>query len=419
MFTELITIGDEILIGQTIDTNSAWMAKELNAMGISIQQIRSIKDERSAILDALHTVPSDCQLVLITGGLGPTKDDITKHVLCEYFETKLIRNEEVLERIETYFKQRGRAILESNRKQADLPEDAIILDNYLGTASGMWFEKNNKIYVSMPGVPYEMKGIFSQEVIPRLKEKFQFPFVYHKTMMTEGIGESFLVEIIKEWENSLIEEHISVAYLPSPGIVKVRLTASGTEASDIKRKVDQKANELRKIVPTYIFGEDDISLERAVAEKLLHANFTISTAESCTGGNIAQLLTSIPGSSNYFLGSIVSYSNEVKESELGVKKEDLTNYGAVSEKVVVQMAKSVRESLKTDIGIATSGVAGPDGGTEDKPVGMVWIAISSKDGVYAKKYQFENDRHRNIRRASLAALSLVYRYLNGTLEIGS
>lgn len=419
MFAELITIGDEILIGQTIDTNSAWMAKELNAIGISIKQIRSIKDERTAILDALHTVPSDCQLVLITGGLGPTKDDITKEVLCEFFETRLIRNEEVLERIDSYFKQRGRPILDSNRRQADLPENATVLNNLLGTASGMLFEKNNKIFISMPGVPYEMKGIVLNEVLPRIKESFQLPVVYHKTIMTEGIGESFLVELIKEWESSLEKEGISVAYLPSPGVVKVRLTASGDDSNKIKARVDKKACELLDIVPTYIFGEDDISLEKAVSQKLLELGQTISSAESCTGGNIASLLTSIPGSSNYFLGSIVSYSNEVKQSELGVSKEDIAKHGAVSKEVVVQMASAVRETLKTDIGVASSGVAGPDGGTEEKPIGMVWIAISTIHGVFAKKYQFENDRQRNIRRASLAALSLVYRHLNGTLEIRS
>lgn len=418
MEVEIITIGDELLIGQTIDTNSAWMAKQLNAIGLKISRINSIADTEEAILDALIEVEKRSSIILMTGGLGPTKDDITKFTLCKYFNTKLVRNQEVLERIEKYFTDRGREMLDSNRAQADLPESCQILRNDLGTASGMWFEKNGVIYVSMPGVPYEMKGLMEKEVIPRLQTKVKKPKLYHRTIMTEGIGESFLVEIIKDWEAQLEDDQIHVAYLPSPGIVKVRLSAEGEEAYEIlKSKVDHRIDELYQIVPQYIFGENDISVEEAIGNELRLKNKTIGTAESCTGGNIAHLLTSISGSSDYFLGSIVSYSNELKASLLNVSLKDIETYGAVSETVVTQMAVGARLSLGTDYALATSGIAGPNGGTDDKPVGTVWIAIAGKEGFFAKKFLFEKDRGRNIKRASLAALSMLRRTLNGQLRL--
>lgn len=408
MQAELITIGDEILIGQTIDTNSAWMGKELNALGIQVSQITSIKDERNAIRSAiLAAEKSAANIVLITGGLGPTKDDITKHVLCEYFETELVRNEEVLAKIQAFFKSRGREMLESNNMQADLPKACTVLLNDMGTASGMWFEKNDTIFVSMPGVPYEMKHLMSDRVLPKILERFELPAIFHKTIMTEGIGESFLVELIKDWENSLVAEEIAIAYLPSPGIVRVRLTAQGQNKATLEEKVLRKANELHQLVPQYIFGEDDISLEEALAAALKAKGKTIATAESCTGGYIAQLLTSKPGSSAFYLGGFVSYDNQVKIETLKVSKESIEDDGAVSKTVVEQMANGARNLLKTDFAIATSGVAGPDGGTEDKPVGTVWIAIASEKGVQAKKFLFEQNRERNIRRSAMAALSMV------------
>lgn len=410
MQAELITIGDEILIGQTIDTNSAWMGKKLNAIGVKVSQITSIKDEREAILDALKKAEtSAAQLVLLTGGLGPTKDDITKKVLCDYFNTTLVRNQEVLERIQDFFKSRGREMLESNNQQADLPEACTVLLNDLGTASGMWFERGNTTFVSMPGVPYEMKHLMRDRVIPKVQEKFQLSSIFHKTIMTEGVGESFLVEIIKEWENSLIEENIKVAYLPSPGIVRIRLTAEGNELSELEEKVIRKAEELKTLIPETIYGEDDILMEEAIGNFLKKEGKTIATAESCTGGYLAHLLTSISGSSAYFKGSIVSYANEVKKEILGVNEDDLNTFGAVSQQVVEQMAKSARTIMHTDYALATSGVAGPDGGSQEKPVGTVWIAFASKDSVFSKKFLFEKNRERNIRRASLAALSMLRR----------
>ncbi len=416
MNAEIITIGDEILIGQTIDTNSAWLGKELNQVGISIKQITSIKDSRNEILEALKSASTKADLILITGGLGPTQDDITKSVLCDYFDTELEVNDEVLKTIQDYFKQRGRDMLESNNLQASLPKSCTVLPNALGTASGMWFEKEGKVYVSMPGVPYEMKGLMTNEVFPRLKEKFDFPSIIHRTIMTEGIGESFMVELIKEWEASLEDEEIKVAYLPSPGIVKIRLSIFGNDFDSMHERINRKVSELEKLIPNFIYGENDQTLEHAVGDLLIAEKATISTAESCTGGNIAHLLTSISGSSAYFLGSIVSYANEVKVSELGVSESDINNYGAVSRQVVEQMAVGVLNKMKTTYALATSGVAGPDGGTEDKPVGTVWIAVANKGGVYSKKFLFEKNRARNIRRASYAALSLLKRKINGQLN---
>jgi len=408
MQAELITIGDEILIGQTIDTNSAWMGEELNSLGIQVSQITSIKDERDAIKNALFAAEqSAANLVFITGGLGPTKDDITKHVLCEYFNTILVRNSEVLERIQTFFKDRGREMLESNNQQADVPEACTVLLNDMGTASGMWFERNGTVFVSMPGVPYEMKHLMQDRVLPKIQELFTLPAVFHKTIMTTGVGESFLVEIIKDWETSLITEDIKIAYLPSPGIVRIRLTGQGDNLAPLQKKVLRKAKELYSLIPQHIFGEDDISMEEALGNLLKEKGKTIATAESCTGGYIAHLLTNRPGSSTFYLGGFVSYDNQVKIEVLQVDKDSIEEEGAVSETVVKQMANGARNLLKTDLAIATSGVAGPDGGTDEKPVGTVWIAIASSNGVIAKKFLFEKNRDRNIRRTALAAMSMV------------
>lgn len=416
MNVEIITIGDEILIGQTVDTNSAWLGRELNKIGVDVLQITSIKDARENIISALNSVSYRADLVLMTGGLGPTQDDITKQVLCEYFDTELEVNHEVLAKVQAFFKSRGREMLESNNLQASLPKSCMVLPNNLGTASGMWFEKGGKIYVSMPGVPYEMKGIMIDEVIPRLKKEFALPAIVHRTIMTEGIGESFLVEIIKDWELSLEQEHIKIAYLPSPGVVKIRLSIYGTDKIKLESRVDKKVRELYDIIPKYIFGENDIRLENVVGELLKDSNQTVSSAESCTGGNIAHLLTSVSGSSKYFLGSVISYSNEIKIQELGVKESDLIQFGAVSQPVIEQMAIGVRQKMRTDYAVATSGVAGPDGGTDEKPVGTVWVAIAYEGGVYSKKFMFEKNRSRNIQRASYAALSMIKRKMMNQLN---
>ena len=417
MNVELVTIGDEILIGQTIDTNSAWMAKQLNSLGVKVAQIISVKDEREAILDQLSTSFERADLVITTGGLGPTKDDITKQVLCDFFDTELYRNAEVLERIEDYFRSRNRVMLETNRQQADLPKACEVLTNLVGTASGMWFEKKGRVVVSMPGVPYEMKHLMSEEVLPRIKDRFDLPTLFHHTIMTEGIGESFLAEQVKEWEDSLSSEGIHLAYLPSPGIVKLRLSAEGDELAQLKEKILRKSKEFKQLVPQYIFGDNDIKAEEALGVQLKKQQKTIATAESCTGGYLAHLLTSVPGSSEYFKGSVVSYANEVKMNTLNVSEESLNTLGAVSQSVVEQMAQNVRQKMNADFALATSGVAGPEGGTDRKPVGTVWIALATKEGVYAKRFQFEQNRERNIRRSALAAIGMLRRYLEGHLEI--
>ncbi|MEQ8909208.1 MAG: competence/damage-inducible protein A [Vicingaceae bacterium] len=419
MEVELITIGDEILIGQTVDTNSAWMAKQFNALGINVSKINSIKDEREAILEELAAAFQRSQLIITTGGLGPTKDDITKQVLCDFFDTALVRNQAVLDRIEAYFQSRGREILETNRQQADLPESAEVLDNLMGTASGMWFEKKGKVVVSLPGVPYEMKHLMQEQVLPKVKAKYKLPKIHHHTVMTEGVGESFLAEMVKDWENSLPNEGIKIAYLPSPGIVKVRLTAEGKDLDDLKEKVSRKAKELNALVPQYIFGENDIRPEEAIAQMLKEQQKTVATAESCTGGYLAHLFTSIPGSSDYFQGSVISYSNQLKMNLLEVSSESLDKYGAVSQAVVEQMARHARQKMNTDYALATSGVAGPDGGSDEKPVGTVWIALASAEGVFAKRFQFEQNRERNIQRSALAAIGMLRRALAGELEIGA
>lgn len=416
MIAEIITIGDEILIGQTIDTNSAWLGKELNAIGIAIHNIQSIQDEREAIINALDLASKRADLILMTGGLGPTQDDITKSVLCEYFETELKMNEEVLERITSFFKSRGREMLESNRQQAELPKSCQVLENKYGTASGMWFEQNDKVFVSMPGVPYEMKGLMSNEVIPRVKEKFELPVILHKTIMTEGIGESFLVEIIKDWENSLKDLNIKIAYLPSPGVVKIRLSLFGQDRKKMEAQLKPKVEELRQLVANYIFAEEDSKLELAISKLLKENGKSIATAESCTGGYLAHLLTSIAGSSAYFYGSIIAYSNQVKMDVLGVLEKDLLQKGAVSQEVVEQMAIAAKAKFKTDFALATSGIAGPDGGSEEKPVGTVWIALAFPGGVYSKKFLFEQNRSRNIKRASYAALSMLKRKMLNQLN---
>ena len=416
MKAELITIGDEILIGQTVDTNSAWMAKSLKEIGVKIDRITSIADIQEEILIALKEASERNAIILMTGGLGPTKDDITKKTLCKFFNTKLVRNEPILMKIEQFFKERGREILESNRQQADLPEACKILPNDLGTASGMLFEKEGCIFISMPGVPYEMKDLMKKQVIPKLKERFKLPNLYHKTIMTEGIGESFLAEKVKDWEMNLEKEEIKIAYLPSPGVVKVRLSAESEKPNGVlKEKINHQAAQFKQLVGEYVYGEDDISVQEAIGIQLREESYNIATAESCTGGYIAHLLTSVSGSSDYFAGSIVSYANSAKEQLLNVKKEHIEAYGAVSQCVVEQMAIGARETFGVDFAIATSGIAGPTGGSEQKPVGTVWIAIASEEGVYSKKFLFEKNRNRNIRRASLAALSMLRRVLKNQL----
>jgi nicotinamide-nucleotide amidase len=406
MKASIITIGDELLIGQTIDTNSAWMGAELSKAGFDVYRITSIHDRREDILNALNEAAGKTDVVLITGGLGPTSDDITKQTLCEFFNTHLIINNEVLTMIEEMMVRRNFPMNEKNRQQAEVPESCRVLKNSAGTAPGMWFEKDSTIFISMPGVPHEMKHIMTEIVLPDLKERFTSQTIIHKNIMTYGTFESKLAEILTDFESKL-PENIRLAYLPASGIIKLRLTATGSEFNSLSALIAEQVSKLYKIIPEFIYGEDEESLEMAVGKLLSSLNKTVSTAESCTGGEIAHLLTSIAGSSAYYKGSVIAYDNIVKTQLLGVQDYIITKYGAVSENTVREMAVGARNMLKTDFAVATSGIAGPDGGTDEKPVGTVWIAVDSERGTVCEKKVFGNDRLTNIKRFSLASLNLL------------
>ncbi|MCH2198799.1 MAG: competence/damage-inducible protein A [Flavobacteriales bacterium] len=407
MRAEIITIGDEILIGQTVDTNSAWLAKRLNSIGVSVAQITSIADTREHILSSLKEASERADLILMTGGLGPTRDDITKKTLCEYFDTELVMHDDIRERIESYFAGRGIPILEVNRQQAALPAKCTPVENLRGTAQGMWFDHEGTVFVSMPGVPFEMKGIVDNHLLRMIQERFETPHIEHLTMMTQGIGESRLSDMVQDWEDSLEAERISIAYLPSYTSVKVRLTSIGPDAEAIKAKVRRKADEFISLAGKYVYAEQDEAIQFTLSRLLTNQGLTVASAESCTGGRIASALTAIPGASAYFMGSTIAYHNDIKEGELGVKHETFLAHGAVSEAIVREMAEGARSKFGTDYAVATSGVAGPSGGSDEKPVGLVWIAVSSAKGTIAKEFRFGKDRARNIDRAVHMALSMV------------
>ncbi len=405
MLAEIITIGDELLIGQVIDTNSAWIAEQLNVIGIRVHQITSISDNEAHILKTLTEASHRVQLILITGGLGPTKDDITKHTLCKYFDTSLVFSEDAYKNVEKLFSARGVAVTEINRLQAMVPANCKVIPNVNGTAPCMWFEKDGCIYVSMPGVPFEMKAIMEEEIIPRLLDKLN-QVIIHRTILTEGVGESALASQIEPWEDSL-PSFIKLAYLPQPGIVRLRLTAYGTDRSELQIAINKAEKDLYSYAGKYIFGFDNDTLESVIGQLLRSKGMTLSTAESCTGGNIAQLITSIAGSSDYFKGSVVAYSNEIKEQFLGVPQQVITEYGAVSEQTVIAMAEGIRQRFVTDYSIAVSGIAGPGGGSMEKPIGTTWIAVATPNGTFARKFLFGDHRGRNIRKASVAALNML------------
>ncbi len=410
MLTEIITIGDELLIGQVVDTNSAWMAQRLNEIGIKVKQISSVSDDESHILKALYEASLRADIILITGGLGPTKDDITKKTLCKYFKTGLKFDEESFKIIESIFISRGRQVTPINRLQAEVPENCIVLHNYQGTAPGMWFEQNEKIYVSMPGVPSEMKGLMEKIVIPKIKERFPLVPIIHKTILTQGIGESYLSDLISSWEDNL-PSHIKLAYLPAAGMVRLRITAKGVDEEALLKEVNAEALKLKALIGEYIYGYENDRLEGLIGRLLRDQKKTISTAESCTGGFIAHKITSIPGSSEYYIGSIVAYANEIKVNELDVDFHIFEKYGAVSEEVVKSMASNVRKKFKTDYSIACSGIAGPDGGTIDKPVGTVWIAVSNAEKTITRKLQLGTNRERVILETAQHALNVLRKML--------
>ena len=412
MKAEVITIGDEILIGQTVDTNSAWIANELNLLGIDVVRIISISDNKEEIFNALDDAGKYADLVLITGGLGPTDDDITKKALAEYFKTKLVQSKELLQHVEAFIIKRKALMNERNVRQADIPENCKIIKNEIGTAPGMKFEKDGVTFISMPGVPFEMKRMMTNHIIPELKENPIDQHIIHKVILTQGWPESRLAEHLEGWERNIPKE-LSIAYLPSPGIIKLRLTGKGNNKEFLEQLINDQVKKLELLIPKLICGYDSDKLEELIGNLLKKKNSTLSIAESCTGGNISHLITSIPGSSEYFSGGIVAYSNDIKQNILSVSKSNLINYGAVSKEIVEEMAMGARNLYKTDFAIATSGIAGPTGGTEEKPVGTTWIAVASKDKVISKKYIFGNHRNRNIQMASVTALNMLRKLIVG------
>lgn len=406
MIAEIISIGDEILIGQVVNTNATWIAQHLNEAGIQVGRVLAIADDAAEIKSALDFAFSRADVILLTGGLGPTKDDITKNTLCEYFNTSLVFHQPSYENIERLFAARYGRITGVNRRQAEIPANCTPLLNEQGTAPGMWFDREGKIVVSMPGVPFEMEAIMEKHVLPRLAGMDNEQIIVHKTVMTQGIGESYLAELIKDWEDSL-PSNMKLAYLPQPGLVRLRLTAHGESRETMISEVNMRVEALKKLIPGIIYGYDDEMPEEVAGRLLKKTGKTLCTAESCTGGYLSHLVTSVPGSSEYYLGSVIAYSNPVKMALLGVSEMSLRDNGAVSEQVVKEMAIGARLRFKADYAISISGIAGPEGGTAGKPVGTVWIAVASESGITTKMFTFGEHRGRNIRRAALAALNML------------
>ncbi len=406
MKAQIITIGDELLIGQTIDTNSAWIGAELSMAGFDVQRKVSVHDRRPDILNILTEVAEKSDVIIITGGLGPTSDDITKPALCEFFNTRLVMNNEVLAMVESMMRRRNFPMNENNRRQAEVPESCRVLTNAAGTAPGMWFEKDRTIYISLPGVPAEMKYIMNHHVMPALKKLFRSQSIIHRNIMTYGAPEAKLAEILTGFEAGL-PDYVKLAYLPSSGIIKLRLTGTGAEQATIEKSVEEQVAKLYSIIPDLIYGENEESLEMVIGRLLRNKKKTLCTAESCTGGNIAHMITSIPGSSDYFKGSVIAYANSVKTELLDVPEKVIEKNGAVSEPVVTAMAEGARRLLKADFAVATSGIAGPDGGTDEKPVGTLWTAVASESGTIAEKHTLGTDRIINITRFTIVALNML------------
>jgi nicotinamide-nucleotide amidase len=403
---ELLTIGDELLYGQIVDTNAQWMSAALSNAGIKVIRKTTVGDLEDEILNALAEAEKRADIVLITGGLGPTSDDLTKPCLVKFFNCELKIHPEALAEVTEFFKSRGRELTEVNRQQAALPECCEKITNKVGTAPGMWFFRNGKVFVSMPGVPHEMKLMMTDIIVPKLKKTFETPVIHHLVIRTAGIGESFLADKIAVWEKSL-PKRIKLAYLPGLGEVKLRLTGIGDSLDSLKAETKKLSEKLIPLVGDFIYGYGDEPLEVVIGRTLQEKKLTLAIAESCTGGYLSHLITTVPGSSAYFQGSIVPYAYEIKMQQLGVLPETLERFGAVSEETIREMATKVREKFKTDIGVATSGIAGPGGATPEKPVGTVWIAFSDKNQTIAKKLQLTKDRILNIKYSSQAALNLI------------
>jgi nicotinamide-nucleotide amidase len=414
MNSALITIGDEILIGQVVDTNAVWISQKLNELGVRVGEMVTVSDDKAHIRETLDRCIGRFDLVIMTGGLGPTSDDVTKLTLASYFDSRMITHPEVLERISAYFRERGRSLIDSNLRQADVPEACKVLMNNHGTAPGMWFEKAGTVLISLPGVPHEMKGLMEDHVLPAIRERVPVPHVVHKTIMTQGVPESYLAAMLSDWEAAL-PACVKLAYLPRPGIVRLRLTVVDKCAGESEQILQVIIDKLQKIIPEHIFGFDETSLEEALGKLLVERGLTLSTAESCTGGNIARLITSVPGSSRYFTGSVIAYENRIKTGILKVVGQVIEEKGAVSREVVEQMARGVRELYRTDTAISTSGIAGPDGGSDDKPVGTTWICVVCGEKCVSRKFSFGGTREMVIDQASYSAMQLLRRLLLGSL----
>ena len=411
MKSEIITIGDEILIGQILDTNSQYISQTLNDAGIVVAERTSIGDDAAKIVEALDHALRDYDIVIITGGLGPTKDDITKHTLTRYFGSQLVYNDRVADHVRTLLARRGIEFNELNRGQAMVPECCTVLFNSHGTAPGMWFEREGKVVVSLPGVPFEMKHLMEDEVMPRLRKRFTLRSIVHRTMITAGIAESMLAERIAAWENAL-PEGLRLAYLPAPNVVRLRLSAYEVDGASVCAEIDREFAKLYKIIPDNIVGFEQASMQELVHNRLIERKQTLAVAESCTGGAIASLFTAQAGASQYFLCGVVSYSNEAKANVLGVNLDDIAKYGAVSEQVARQMAEGVRRVAHSDYAISTTGIAGPTGGTPEKPVGTVWIGVATPEGTIALLRDCGTDRSQVISRASAYAIELLYKQLH-------
>jgi nicotinamide-nucleotide amidase len=405
MKVEIVSIGDELLIGQTTNTNAAWMGQECSKIGLRVVHVSAISDTESAIVNAIDAALLRSDIVLMTGGLGPTKDDITKHTLCKYFDSALEIHIPTLQQIESFFMRRNRPMLPSNIQQAELPVKCEILTNRNGTAAGMWFNRDGKVVISMPGVPYEMKTILLEEVFPRLNSRYELKGIFHKTILTQGIGESFLAEKIADWEKEVRDAGMELAYLPSPGLVKLRITTYDGE--DRSEEIENFFSRLRQQLPQYVFGTEYETLPQVIGQILLSASQTVGTVESCTAGSLAHSIAGIAGASRYFQGSMLTYSNRLKLDLVQVKQDTLTAFGAVSQETVEQMAANGREILGVDYCLSTSGILGPDGGTDEKPVGTVWIGLATPTRTISKKYLFADNRDRNVQLSVLSALNLL------------
>ena len=410
MKSTIITIGDEILIGQILDTNSRYISQTLNRLGIVVAERTSIGDNAEQIVQTLDRALAATDVVIITGGLGPTKDDITKHTLARYFGSELVYNEQVGDFVRSLLERRGIAFNELNRGQAMVPQCCTVLHNGHGTAPGMWFERDGKVVVSLPGVPFEMVHLIDDTVVPMLRERFALKAIVHRTMITSGIAESILAERIADWEDAL-PEVLHLAYLPAPNIVRLRLSAYEVDGQSVAAMIDEQFELLKAIIPEAVVGFEDATVEQLVHNALIAQGKTLSVAESCTGGNIASKFTAMAGASAYFQAGVVSYSNEAKVDILGVNAEDIACYGAVSEQVALQMAEGARRVGRSDYAIATTGIAGPSGGSAEKPVGTVWIGVATPEGSFAVLKNCGTDRGQIVQRATAYAIKLLYEQL--------